>query len=204
MCPLWAPARWRPGCLGRVEGFPPARNACSHAQLTASTAPPAHHLQVFWPAEQHFLRPVGGRYTFANMHALGVQSVLSAWVRPEVRGRGSAARARLGGAAASCAAGGRAACNPGPSAATCSRHAPAHRCCLHSLLCLQYRRSFSLQAVGQLEGMSDEEVLADVLATLQQVRRAQAMLSPVLVRCWCGCQSGPEVPVCCRACITFN
>lgn len=38
--------------------------------------------QVFWPEEQHFLRPVRGRYTFANLHALGVGNVLCAWVRP--------------------------------------------------------------------------------------------------------------------------
>lgn len=50
--------------------------------------PPVSPSQVFWPAEQHFLRPVVGHYTFANMHALGVPNVLSAWVRPEVRGRG--------------------------------------------------------------------------------------------------------------------
>lgn len=44
-------------------------------------------VQVFWPAEPHFLRPVEGRYTYANLHALGVQNVLCAWVRPEVRRR---------------------------------------------------------------------------------------------------------------------
>jgi hypothetical protein len=26
---------------------------------------------VFWPTDAHFLRPVHGRYTFANLHALG-------------------------------------------------------------------------------------------------------------------------------------
>ncbi|KAL4436382.1 hypothetical protein ABPG77_009944 [Micractinium sp. CCAP 211/92] len=38
--------------------------------------------QVFWPEGQHFLRPVKGRYTFANLHGLGVGNVLCAWVRP--------------------------------------------------------------------------------------------------------------------------
>ena len=41
-------------------------------------------LQVFWPATQHFLRPVTGHYTFSNVHAMGVTNVLCAWVRPEV------------------------------------------------------------------------------------------------------------------------
>lgn len=40
--------------------------------------------QCFWPAAPHFLRPVKGRYTFANMHALGLTNVLCAWVRPDV------------------------------------------------------------------------------------------------------------------------
>lgn len=35
----------------------------------------------FWPADAHFLRPVHGRYTFANLHALGLTGVLCAWVR---------------------------------------------------------------------------------------------------------------------------
>ncbi|KAL4420498.1 hypothetical protein ABPG75_010154 [Micractinium tetrahymenae] len=38
--------------------------------------------EVFWPEGQHFLRPVDGRYTYANLHALGVGNVLCAWVRP--------------------------------------------------------------------------------------------------------------------------
>ena len=36
---------------------------------------------VFWPEDAHFLRPVRGRYTFANLHALGLTGVLCAWVR---------------------------------------------------------------------------------------------------------------------------
>uniref|UniRef100_A0A061R8Y1 N1-acetylpolyamine oxidase n=1 Tax=Tetraselmis sp. GSL018 TaxID=582737 RepID=A0A061R8Y1_9CHLO len=39
--------------------------------------------KVFWPEDVHFLRPVLGRYTFANLHALGVDRVLCAWIRPE-------------------------------------------------------------------------------------------------------------------------
>ena len=35
----------------------------------------------FWPTDAHFLRPVHGRYTFANLHALGLTGVLCAWVR---------------------------------------------------------------------------------------------------------------------------
>jgi hypothetical protein len=31
----------------------------------------------------YFLRPASGRYTFANLHALGVERVLCAWVRPD-------------------------------------------------------------------------------------------------------------------------
>ena len=38
--------------------------------------------KAFWPAAPHFLRPVSGRYTFANLHALGIDGVLAAWVRP--------------------------------------------------------------------------------------------------------------------------
>jgi len=38
--------------------------------------------EVFWPVENHFLRPVFGHYTFANMHALHNNKVLCAWVRP--------------------------------------------------------------------------------------------------------------------------
>ena len=37
---------------------------------------------VFWDRKVHFLRPVGGDYTFANNHALGVSNVLCAWIRP--------------------------------------------------------------------------------------------------------------------------
>lgn len=37
---------------------------------------------VFWPENVHFLRPISGRYTFNNLHALGVKNVLNAWVRP--------------------------------------------------------------------------------------------------------------------------
>eukprot|EP00887_Chlorella_sp_A99_P004508 scaffold34.g4508.t1 len=33
----------------------------------------------FWPETPHFLRPVTGRYTYANMHALGLENVLCAW-----------------------------------------------------------------------------------------------------------------------------
>jgi hypothetical protein len=39
--------------------------------------------QVFWPEEPHALRPLTGRYTFSNLHALGVGNVLCAWVRPQ-------------------------------------------------------------------------------------------------------------------------
>lgn len=45
-------------------------------------------MQAFWPEQPHFLRPTTGRYTFANMHALGVTNVLSAWVRPAVSAMG--------------------------------------------------------------------------------------------------------------------
>merc|ERR1711865_909235 len=37
---------------------------------------------VFWPTGHHFLRPVFGKYTFANLHALLDNHVLCAWVRP--------------------------------------------------------------------------------------------------------------------------
>lgn len=37
---------------------------------------------VFWPENTHFLRPVFGNYTFANLHALMGNNVLCAWVRP--------------------------------------------------------------------------------------------------------------------------
>jgi len=37
---------------------------------------------VFWPTGHHFLRPVFGKYTFANLHALLDNNVLCAWVRP--------------------------------------------------------------------------------------------------------------------------
>lgn len=57
----------------------PAFTSHFHSRLTSIPSS-----QVFWPEEQHFLRPVTGHYTFANMHALGVPNVLSAWVRPEV------------------------------------------------------------------------------------------------------------------------
>jgi len=36
----------------------------------------------FWPETIHFLRPLSGDYTFANVHALGVPNTLCAWVRP--------------------------------------------------------------------------------------------------------------------------
>ncbi len=36
----------------------------------------------FWPETPHFLRPLSGDYTFANVHALGVPNTLCAWVRP--------------------------------------------------------------------------------------------------------------------------
>jgi hypothetical protein len=36
----------------------------------------------FWPETTHFLRPISGDYTFANVHALGVPNTLCAWVRP--------------------------------------------------------------------------------------------------------------------------
>ncbi|KAL4530257.1 hypothetical protein Ndes2437B_g03764 [Nannochloris sp. 'desiccata'] len=36
----------------------------------------------FWPETPHFLRPLSGDYTFANVHALGVPNALCAWVRP--------------------------------------------------------------------------------------------------------------------------
>ncbi|EFN52584.1 hypothetical protein CHLNCDRAFT_138597 [Chlorella variabilis] len=39
--------------------------------------------EVFWPEGPHFLRPLHGRYTFSNLHALGVENVLCAWVRPQ-------------------------------------------------------------------------------------------------------------------------
>lgn len=110
----WRPLRWAP--------FPP------HSGCPAPLpAPPS--VQCFWPAAPHFLRPVSGRYTFANMHALGVTNVLCAWVRPDVSWRGScgcpramlgvapgaggAAGARLGRVGgASRAAGGRALARP--------------------------------------------------------------------------------------------
>jgi monoamine oxidase len=38
---------------------------------------------LFWPADVYFLRPTTGRYTFSNLHALGVERVLCAWVRPD-------------------------------------------------------------------------------------------------------------------------
>jgi monoamine oxidase len=38
---------------------------------------------LFWPADVYFLRPTLGRYTFSNLHALGVERVLCAWVRPD-------------------------------------------------------------------------------------------------------------------------
>ena len=41
-------------------------------------------LQRFWGEQPHFLRPVQGRYTFANMDALGIDNTLCAWVRPAV------------------------------------------------------------------------------------------------------------------------
>lgn len=37
--------------------------------------------KAFWPGA-HFLRPLQGRYTYMNLHALGVTGVLCAWVRP--------------------------------------------------------------------------------------------------------------------------
>jgi len=37
---------------------------------------------VFWPEDNHFLRPVSGRFTFANLHALLGNNILCAWVRP--------------------------------------------------------------------------------------------------------------------------
>ena len=38
---------------------------------------------VFWPTQNHFLRPIFGKYTFANMHAILGNRVLCAWVRPK-------------------------------------------------------------------------------------------------------------------------
>ena len=38
---------------------------------------------LFWPGDVYFLRPTLGRYTFSNLHALGVERVLCAWVRPD-------------------------------------------------------------------------------------------------------------------------
>ncbi len=38
---------------------------------------------LFWPADVYFLRPAEGRYTFSNLHAMGVERVLCAWVRPD-------------------------------------------------------------------------------------------------------------------------
>jgi len=37
---------------------------------------------AFWPVMNHFLRPVEGNYTFANLHAMLQNNVLCAWVRP--------------------------------------------------------------------------------------------------------------------------
>jgi monoamine oxidase len=38
---------------------------------------------LFWPGDVFFLRPESGRYTYSNLHALGVERVLCAWVRPD-------------------------------------------------------------------------------------------------------------------------
>jgi len=43
---------------------------------------------AFWPADPHFLRPLAGRYTYINLHALGVPNVLCAWIRPHVSPQG--------------------------------------------------------------------------------------------------------------------
>jgi hypothetical protein len=39
--------------------------------------------KVFWDKEAHFLRPMKGRYTFSNNHALGISNILCAWIRPD-------------------------------------------------------------------------------------------------------------------------
>jgi hypothetical protein len=39
--------------------------------------------QPFWPLQPQVLRPCAGRYTYLNLHAMGVPNVLCAWVRPE-------------------------------------------------------------------------------------------------------------------------
>lgn len=68
---------------------PPTRQEVHDSAVSRNARPLARcsspvRLQVFWPEGQHFLRPVKGRYTFANLHGLGVGNVLCAWVRPAV------------------------------------------------------------------------------------------------------------------------
>lgn len=84
------------GCLLAVSI--PFRSAHVHAVAEADaptrrptkkpTKTSAHRLggasQAFWPAEPHFFRPFEGRYTLFNLHALGVDNVLSVLVRPSV------------------------------------------------------------------------------------------------------------------------
>ena len=90
---VWAPQLLPPVFGAAAPALPallfPARDFPSHPP-TGPTCPAAadHPLQAFWPEDTHCLRPLTGRYTYSNLHALGVPNVLCACVQPEVRAGG--------------------------------------------------------------------------------------------------------------------
>lgn len=81
----WPALRPASACAAVPTALPLCPSRLPDARLPAR---PASRLllQVFWPEGPHFLRPLHGRYTFSNLHALGVENVLCAWVRPQVGG----------------------------------------------------------------------------------------------------------------------